>query len=126
MINFFVSAICGILILIFGFLNQFWVGFSYFALFLSIGICVYWLVIIILSYIENFIKNIDERYKLYCAELINSTNLSSADIMANKDLYFQQFKRSLRKEKIYEILKGIVVLAILISCVGLFFSGTLF
>ena len=126
MMNFIVTIISALLILTFGLLNEVWAGFSYFSLVLFTGICIYWLVILIISYINNYIKNIDERYKFYCAQLINSTNLTSEDINEKPELYFKQFKRSLRKEKLLEIAKALVVLTILISCVSLFFSGNIF
>lgn len=126
MLNFIVTISAVILILLFGFLNSVWAGFSYFALSIFISICIYWLYVLVCSYIHSFYKNLDERYKIYCASLINSSSLSAEEINSNANFYFKKFKKSLLKEKAFEICKMLVVLTILISCIGLFFSGKLF
>ncbi len=126
MLNFIFTITAVILILLFGFLNSVWAGFSYFALSFFVLICLYWLWVLIYSYIHNYHKNLDERFKLYCATLINNSNLSVEQINANLNFYFKKFKKTLLKEKIFEVCKMLVVLTILISCISLFFSGKLF
>lgn len=126
MLNFLLTLGGVVFILLFGFLKTFWEGFVYFSFVIFVALCLYWLYVLINSYITSFYKNLQERFNLYCAKLVNSTNLTMSEIVADNERYFQSFKKSLRKEKFLEICKMIVVLAILVSCVVLLFSGRLF
>ncbi len=126
MLNFLLTLGGVVFILLFGFLKTFWEGFVYFSFAIFVALCLYWLYVLINSYITSFHKNLQERFNLYCAKLVNSTNLTMSEIVAENERYFQSFKKSLRKEKFLEICKMIVVLAILVSCVVLLFSGRLF
>lgn len=125
MLNFFLTVGSVVFILLFGFLKTFWQGFVYFSFAIFVGICVFWLFVLIRAYIQNFHKNLQERFNLYCAKLVNTTNLTMADVAAENERYFQSFKKSLRKEKFFEICKMVVIISILISCTVLLFSGRL-
>lgn len=126
MLKFFLTLGSLVFIVLFGFLKTFWQGFVYFSFAIFVAICLYWLYLLIKSYIFNFSKNLQERYNLYCANLINTTNLTMIDISENNEKHFKNFKRSLLKEKLFQIFKMLVVISILISCAILLFSGKLF
>lgn len=126
MINFIVTAVLAILVAVFGLLRTIWTGFAYFSLVALVAICLYWLFVLIKTYIYDFHKDINEKYKIYCAQIVNSTSINLEDIENNNDKYFAEFKKTLRKEKIFEILKMILVATLLITCVSLFFTGKLF
>lgn len=126
MLNFLITLGGVVFILLFGFLKTFWFGFVYFSFAFLVLLCAYWLYHLISSYIFNFHKNLQDRYNYYCAKLVNTTNLTITEIAADNEKFFQSFKKSLRREKFIEILKIAVVLALLISCVALLFSGKLF
>ncbi len=125
MINVIITCTLVILIAMFGLLKTIWGGFIYFALSALVVLFVYWLIILIKSYIITFHKNIDERYKIYCANIVNSSSITLQEIESKNQIYFNQFKKSLRKEKLLEIAKMLLVASLLVICVGLFFSGKL-
>ena len=126
MLNFIITAVAVALIVTFGLLNSVCAGFSYFAIFFFAAICIYWLYVLISSYIYHYKTKLDERYQLYCAGLVNNSTVTIEEIAKNNEVYVKQFKKTLRKEKAIEICKMIVVIGLLISIVSLFFTGELF
>lgn len=126
MINLIITGILIILTIVFGLLKSFWSGFVYFCVSCLVVLFTYWLIVLIKSYIENYYKGLNEKYKIYCANLVNSSSLSLQEIEQNNHIYFSQFKKTLRKEKFIEILKMLVVISLIAVCIGLFFSGKMF
>ena len=126
MLNLIITAVAVALIVTFGLLNSVWAGFSYFAIFFFASICIYWLYVLISSYIYQYKNKLEEKYQLYCASLVNNSSVTMEEIAKNNEVYVKQFKRTLRREKAIEICKILVVIGLLISIVSLFFTGDLF
>ena len=109
-----------ILIITFSLLRQVWGGFSYFAIVSLIGICIYWIVIIVLDYIYEYKTKLLDKFKFYCAKLINSSSLTSQEIEDNKQYYIKKFKKTLWKEKFIELAKlGILFIIIIFSIIAI-------
>ena len=117
-----VSIVTFALIMIFSALTKTWAGFSYFALVFSCLLCLFWLVILIVGYINEFRKIDEEEFQLFVAELINSTTLTRQQIEDDRKTYIKKFKRSKIREKAVEILKIMFITGVLASCIVLFFE----
>ena len=63
MINFIVTAVLAILVAVFGLLRTVWTGFAYFSLVALVAICLYWLFVLIKTYIYDFHK--DKPHKVH-------------------------------------------------------------
>ena len=63
-------------------LNDFWAGFVYFSLTSLSALCIYWGVIFILRYREDYFLSFQEEYKFYKINLINSSNLTLEEAAA--------------------------------------------
>ena len=118
--NIIITLISLVLIVTFSLLRQVWGGFSYFAVVCLIGICVYWIVIIILNYIHEYRTKLLDKFKFYCAKLVNSSNLTSQDIEDNKAFHIKKFKKTLWKEKLIEWAKvGFLLTIIIFSIIAI-------
>ena len=69
----------------------------YFTLSFTGALLIYWIVEMILSYIE-FRKSYEKKYKIYKVKLLNSTNLSLNEIEREDDKYYKRFKRTMLKD----------------------------
>lgn len=103
-------------------LSKTWAGFSYFALVFSCLFCLFWLVMFIIDYIDEFRKIDEDEFQLYVAELVNSTTLTRQQIESDRKTYIQKFKKTKRKQKLVAILKIMFVVGALASCIVLFFK----
>ena len=106
-----------ILIILFASLQSFWGGLVYFALSFLIILCIYWLVIFILQYINDYYKTFDEVFRLYCNKLINSTTVTTQELNDNIDFYKKKYKKYIIRDKIVDIAKMLVALSIIVSCI---------
>ena len=86
-----ISLVLAVLVITFGGLTRLWNGFVYFVLVSLALLFGYWIVELVLSYIFEYKKNTEERYKLYVAKVVNSTNYTSEDI----EKFTDTFKQSL-------------------------------
>ena len=111
------SLIFGGLALVFLLFKFIWVGFVYFACICLVYLCVYWIVILIFNYKEEFFDNFDEKFKLFYAKAVNFMNVTSADIENNPKIYIKKFKKTLLKDKAIEIGKMLVLLSLTITFV---------
>ncbi len=119
--NFIVSIVLAALIIISGLLNKTWAGFYYFALVFACLLGLYWAVILIIRYIEDFHKNTEEKYNLYIAKLVNRTTLTLEQINMSPKLYKKKFRRSLWKEKCKALLPISFALGVFIVCLVFIF-----
>ena len=115
--NLFVTLGLLILIILFASLQSLWGGLVYFALSFTIILCIYWLIVLIVQYINDYYKTFDEDFKLYCNHLINSTSITTQDINNNLVFYKKKYKKSILRDKIIDITKMLFTLSILISCI---------
>ena len=75
-----------------------------------------WAVIWLIDYFVYYQReNLEERYKLYCAVLVNTTALTLDIIKQHDKIYYKKFKRTLLKEKTIDWLK-------IMFAVGLFIA----
>lgn len=120
--KFIVTAVGLALIITFGLLRQVWAGFIYLALAFIIALCLFWFVTLIIDYINDYHKDIEQDYNLYKAKLINSSNLTLEQIEQQPKYYLKKFKRSQWKEKGIDVLKITFVLGVLIASIVLCFT----
>lgn len=100
MIKYISSGILLGLAILFACLYSVWTGFSYFALAFGCALCLMWAIIWIVDYFYKYKReNLDERYKIYCAVLINSSALTLDLIQKSDKIFYKKFKRTLIKEK---------------------------
>lgn len=121
--NIIISVVLVLFMIFFAIMKTVWQGFVYFAIFLLVALSCYWLIVIIIEYIQEYKRNILSRFKLYSAQLINSTNLTSEDIENNKRYYIKKFNKTLLKEKSIEWLKMLFLLSLIISCIVMVCTG---
>lgn len=123
MYKFILSAILILLAILFVCLHTVWAGFSYLAIVCVCLLMILWSVLWVLDYIFTYKKsNLQERYKLYCALLVNSSSLTLDYINQNEKVYYKKFKKTLIKEKIISLLKifliiGAALALIIVLCV---------
>lgn len=99
--KYIVSGVALALAILFGCLQSVWTGFTYFALAFGCLICLFWCVLWIIDYFVDYKReNLEERYQLYCAVLVNTTALTLDLIKKNDKIYYKKFKRTLIKEKL--------------------------
>ena len=96
-------------------LNDFWAGFVYFSLTSLSALCIYWGVIFILRYREDYFLSFQEEYKFYKINLINSSNLTLEDIEKNDKYYIKKFKKTLLRDKVIDIFK--IILAFMFAII---------
>ena len=109
------------LFILFVFLQGVWIGFTYFALafgcLLGLLITIVW----IYDYFSDYSRaGLKERYKIYCATLVNSSALTLDLIEKNDKIYYKKFKRTLIKEKFIAWLKIFLALGITIALFVIF------
>lgn len=115
--NFIVSAVLIILMITTLFLKSVWLGFMYFSLSFLILLCVYWIVNLILYYLQDYYYSFEEDFMQYRAEVINDSLVTTASFDENKELYIKKFKKSLRKYKLIDIAKMIFLLMVVVVCI---------
>lgn len=104
-------------------LNDFWACFVYFSLTSLSALCIYWGVIFILRYREDYFLSFQEEYKFYKINLINSSNLTLEDIEKNDKYYIKKFKKTLLRDKVIDIFKIILALMFAIICIVAMATG---
>ncbi len=115
--NFIVTSSLLIAIILFVSLQSYWNGLVYFALSFLIILSIYWIVIFILQYINDYYKSFEEDFKLYCINLINTTNLTTNEVNNNIEEFKKKFKKSLIRDKIIDITKILIAVSVIISCI---------
>lgn len=119
--NLIVSAILVVLIVLFLSLQSFWAGLVYFALSFLFLLCAYWVVVLIMQYIEDYFKHFDEDFKLYCIKLINSTNYTTQEVNDNIEFHKTNYRKSLRRDKAIDIIKILFILTVgIVGIVSMF------
>ncbi len=116
--NFLVTLILLVLIILFVSLQSFWGGLVYFALSFLIILSIYWIVIFIIQYINDYYKSFDEDFKFYCIDLINSTNMTTSEVNKNIEELKKSYKKSLIRDKIVDIAKILVAVSVIAACIA--------
>lgn len=116
--NFLVTLILLVLIILFVSLQSLWGGLVYFALSFLIVLAIYWIIIFILQYINDYYKSFDEDFKFYCIDLINSTNMTTSEVNENIEELKKDYKKSLIRDKIVDIAKILVAVSVIAACIA--------
>ena len=111
-----VSIILGVFVILFGGLGSVWHGFQYFSLCSVCLLAFAWVIFLILDYIDEYVKQFDEKFNLYFVKLINQENLDKEIAQKNLIMYQKKFKKTLRKEKFIEWGKIFLLYAIIGAC----------
>lgn len=122
-INIIVTLFSILLLILFAVLKTIWIGFVYFAIVTLIGICLYWIVVISIDYIYEYRTNLLSGFKLFCAKIINSSNVTTQMIEDDKEIYIKKYKKSLVKEKVIEWVKILFLLSIIIVSIVAIVTG---
>lgn len=123
--NFLFTTISLIIIVIFALLRLVWVGFSYFSLAGLMILSIYWAIQFIRSYIYQYRTTLEEKYKYYVAQIVNTSNVTTEEVLSNRNLYFKKFKKTLFKDKTIEIAKISFSLMLALICLITMFIGKL-
>lgn len=123
--NFLFTTISLIIIVIFALLKLVWVGFSYFSLAGLMILSIYWAIQFIGSYIYQYRTTLEEKYKYYVAQIVNTSNVTTEEVLSNRNLYFKKFKKTLFKDKTIEIAKISFSLMLALICLITMFIGKL-
>ena len=97
---YFITGGAVILAALFAILNRFWTGFVYFVLASLLVLSLFWGVWLIYKYFTDFKEELKDRFVLYKANKVNTTNTTTDMITANKAAYEKQFNKSVLKDKI--------------------------
>lgn len=97
---YFITGGAVILAALFAILNRFWTGFVYFVLASLLVLSLFWGVWLIYKYFTDFKEELKDRFVLYKANKVNTTNTTTDMITANEAAYEKQFKKSVLKDKI--------------------------
>lgn len=122
--NLIVSVSLIFLIVLMACLKNVWQGFTYFSLSFLVVLSVYWIVILVVKYIEDYYTYFEEDFKIYKAEMLNSTMLMREEFEQNENYYIKKYKRSQLRYKLMDIAKMLFLLVIIvISIVGMTKGG---
>ena len=88
---------------LFAILKRYWAGFAYFVLACLLLLALFWAVWQIFKYCTDFQKELQEQFKLYKANKINSGVVTAKDFEANLTLYKKEFKKKSFKDKFAKI-----------------------
>ena len=120
MIKYIASAILAALAILFLCLKSVFAQSVIVALAFVAALSLMWTVILVYDYFDTYRReNLQERYALFCATLVNSSALTLDLIKQNDKIYYKKFKRTLVKEKIVACLKIFLLLGVTI---GFFFA----
>lgn len=97
---YFITGGAVILAALFAILNRFWTGFVYFVLTSLLILALFWGVWLIYKYFTDFKKELDERFVLYKANKVNTTNVTGELVETNEIAYRKQFNKVVLKDKI--------------------------
>ncbi len=104
-------------------LIDFWAGLFYFSLSALAILCVYWAVIFILRYREDYFVDFKNDFNFYKINLVNSSNLTLEEINNNEGFYIKKFKKTLVRDKIIDIFKILLAIVFAITCISSMIFG---
>ena len=106
-IPYIVTTIAVVLAALSAILNRFWTGFVYFTLSCLLILSFFWGAWQIFKYFTDFKFELEEKFKYFKADKINSKGVSSEVFEASLPAYKKEFKKKILKDK---ILKWFVIL----------------
>lgn len=114
-----ISAILIVISIIFSLLIKVWGGFSYFVLTTLTALSLMWGIHLILLYIREFKKQLEENFVFFKADTINNTNITSQYFDENIAEYKKVYNKKVFKDKFFYICKIVLCFGI----AALFFVG---
>lgn len=111
----FIALCCG--------LSKLWTGLLYFGLTGLTALAIYWAVLLIFSYRRTFVEEFDEQFRVYLANLVNYSSLTSEEVAGNIEFHKKKFKKTLIVDKTKRIAIISVLFVVAIICVSLMISG---
>ena len=109
------------LTVLFGLLTLAWSGFQYFAFTFAILLSLFWVGVLIKNFYEDYYQYFDEDFKEFKAKKVNSTLITEEIFEQNREVYIKEYKKSLTRSKLIDILKIMFILAIIVACmIGIF------
>ena len=91
-----------VLAAIFALLAKLWAGFVYFVLSSLLVLSIFWTIYLIVKYFKEFKKDLEERFVLYKAQIVNSNDLTGKQFEQSEDVYRKSFDKSIFKEKFFK------------------------
>lgn len=119
--NFIVTAILVVLMIVTALLREVWLGFSYITISFALLLAIFWAVTFIFNYINDYVKNFEQDFKMYCIKLINSSSLTMEDIEKDKNTYIKAYKKTVLRYKVIDIIKILVAIVIALTCIYTYF-----
>ncbi len=98
-----VSAISFVLVALFAILEKYWTGFVYFVLGILLALSLFWGVWLIVGYLTIYQKELDERFVIFKAEVINHDHITTEYFEQNKAVFRKEFEKNVAREKISRI-----------------------
>ena len=114
-IPYIVSAIAFVLVALFAILETYWFGLVYFVLGTLLALAGFWAIWLLIGYFTVYQKELDERFLLYKAEVINHDHITADYFEENKKAYRKEFEKKLAREKISRIYMIIFCFALVVA-----------
>lgn len=111
------TAISLVLILIFGLID--WKGSIYFVLTFAMLLALVWGGIFIYRYFTSFKKELEEKFKIYRAEVINKNQMAGGYFDENLQQYKKEFSKKVLKDKLVQW----CIILFCFACAGAFLAG---
>lgn len=96
------TIIAVVLAAVFALLAKIWAGFVYFVLASLLVLSIFWAVYLILKYFKEFKKDLEDRFVLYKAQVVNSNELTGQQFEQSEEIYRKNFNKSMFKEKFFK------------------------
>lgn len=104
-----------VLAAIFALLAKVWAGFVYFVLASLLVLSIFWGVYLIFKYFKEFKNDLEERFVLYKAQIVNSNDLSGDQFEQHEDVYRKSFNKSMFKEKFFKWFEIVFAFALAVT-----------
>lgn len=121
-LSYIVSGIAIVLAGIFALLQSFWVGFVYFVLGILAMLSFFWAAWLIYKYFTDFKEELEERFKFYRIEVINTEQISKEYFDENLPVFKKEFSKKVLKDKIVKWF----IIAVCFACAISFILGMVF
>ncbi|MBP3619542.1 MAG: hypothetical protein J6J24_02655 [Clostridia bacterium] len=94
-----ITIIAIVLASIFAILVKVWAGFMYFVLASLLLLSLFWGVWLIIQYFSSFKLELEERFKIFKANVINANQLTTEQFNQNEQIYRKDFSKKMLKDK---------------------------
>lgn len=102
-VPYIVSAIAFVLVALFAILERYWTGLVYFVLATLMLLSLFWGVWLIVGYLTVYKHELEERFVLFKAEVVNHDHITAEYFEQNKSAYKKEFEKKIAREKISRI-----------------------